>query len=170
MAKRKGFTLVEILIVVAILGILAAVVIPEFQGHRVQAQESTAKEMLQSLRGRMELYTAQHNEIPPGYINGDMTDKPDRDVFFAQLTFPSNINGLWAAPGTAGYDYGPYMNAMPKNPFNGSHEVWIMSNNPKVIANSQVSSNFGWQYHGPSRTMRLNTFGTDSTGMDYQDY
>lgn len=47
---QYGFTLVELMIIVAILGILAAIALPEFQGHTQKARESTAKENLRLLR------------------------------------------------------------------------------------------------------------------------
>lgn len=58
---KKAFTLVEVLIVAAILGIMAAIVMPLF-GDQVQlAKESTAKEMLQTLRGQIDLYGILQN-------------------------------------------------------------------------------------------------------------
>ena len=53
---KKAFTLVELMIVVAILGILAAIVIPEFQSHSEQASESAAKETLRTIRQQIEYF------------------------------------------------------------------------------------------------------------------
>ena len=69
---RRGFSLVEILIVVAILGILAAIVLPEFQAHTQQAKEAAAKDNLRILRQQIELYAAQHNGLAPGYIGANL--------------------------------------------------------------------------------------------------
>ncbi|GAH74356.1 unnamed protein product, partial [marine sediment metagenome] len=70
---KKAFTLVEILIVVAILGILAAIVIPQFQAHSQEAKEAAAKDNLRILRNAIELYAVQHGGVPPGYP----ADNPD---------------------------------------------------------------------------------------------
>lgn len=53
---KKAFSLIELLIVVAIIGILAAIVIPEFQTYTQQAKETTAKENTRILRQQFELY------------------------------------------------------------------------------------------------------------------
>ncbi len=68
--KIRAFTLVEVLIVVAILGILAAVVLPTFQGQTTIARESTAKDSLRTMRSQIELYKWQHGGTLPGYVNG----------------------------------------------------------------------------------------------------
>ena len=170
MVKQKGFTLVEILIVVSILGILTAIIMPEFYGHTTKAKEVAAKEMLQMLRGQVELYTIQHDEMPPGYLDGNTSVSPVGAFMLVQLTYPTNITGQWAAAGTEGYDYGPYMNAVPKNPFNNGNQIWVITNDPTATEPSEADSRFGWLYYGPTKTIRLNTFGNDSTEMSYQDY
>ena len=64
-AARKGFTLVEILIVVVILGILAAIVIPQFTNASEAANASSMRTQLQTLRSQLELYQIDHNgEFP----------------------------------------------------------------------------------------------------------
>ena len=60
MRKEKGFTLVELLVVVAIIGILAAIAIPQFSQYRVKAYNSTAKSDLRNLVSAEEAYYADH--------------------------------------------------------------------------------------------------------------
>lgn len=55
---RKAFTLVEILIVVVILGILAAVVVPQFVNASDEAQVGNVETQLQTLRTQIQLYRA----------------------------------------------------------------------------------------------------------------
>ena len=55
----RAFTLIEILIVVVILGILAAIVIPQFTDASQQAMESSVVTQLQTLRSQIELHNIQ---------------------------------------------------------------------------------------------------------------
>jgi len=57
---KRAFTLIEILIVVVILGILAAIVIPQFTSASQDAQNSSVQSQLQTVRGQIELYGIQN--------------------------------------------------------------------------------------------------------------
>ena len=61
---NRAFTLIEILIVVVILGILAAIVIPQFTDASQQAMESSVVTQLQTLRSQIELHDIQFPLTP----------------------------------------------------------------------------------------------------------
>ncbi len=109
--RVKGFTLVEILIVVVILGILAAIVIPQFTDASTEAKLSSLTTDLQTVRAQLELYKIQHNDNLPTYTSSD--------AFWTGLTTKTDINGA------AGTDYGPYLQKAPTNPFNDHNDVDI---------------------------------------------
>ncbi len=116
MKAKSGFTLVEILIVVVILGILAAVVIPQFTEASTEAKTSSLCTDLQTMRSQVELYKVQHNDNLPNMAvdaNGDNA-----------LTVCTLVNGNVVAAGTAN-SYGPYIQKIPTNQFNDSSTIRI---------------------------------------------
>lgn len=162
---RKAFSLAEILIVVAILGILAAVVVPTLKGHISLAKEASAKDNLRLLRNAIEQYASQHNDVPPGYPNGDTTSPPREGVFFGQLCAATNAQGQIAPRGTPGYDYGPYLSKLPKNPFNQQSTPQMVESFPE-----EATGPAGWLYNAATKEIRLNWPGTDTEGKRYYDY
>lgn len=58
--RHHAFSLIELLIVLAILGILAALVVPKYSDATDEAYESTVKRQLQSVRAQIELYRTDH--------------------------------------------------------------------------------------------------------------
>src|SRR2546430_8113086 len=63
--RSNGFTLVEVMIVVLILGILAAILFPRFTGATETTRDTAAQTTLQYVRGQIELFKAEHGGIPP---------------------------------------------------------------------------------------------------------
>jgi general secretion pathway protein G len=107
MKAKSGFTLVEILIVVVILGILAAIVIPQFTGASTQAKLSSLVSDLQSMRSQIQLYKLEHNDQYPGAV-GNAT-------FEQCMTGLTTVGGdVWTGTGTS---YGKYMQKLPTNQF-----------------------------------------------------
>jgi len=66
MQKRKGFTLVELVVVVMILGILAAVAAPRLLGTSGTATDNGLRQTLSVVRDAIERYAASHNGDFPG--------------------------------------------------------------------------------------------------------
>ena len=64
MKRKLGFTLVELVMVIVIIGLLSAIIIPKFADQRAQASISATKANLESLRTAVALYTADFNSPP----------------------------------------------------------------------------------------------------------
>ncbi len=123
---QKGFTLIEMIIVVIIMGILAAVIIPRISMSTDDAKLSTLKTDLSHMRSSIEIYYAQHNNTYPGLKKtngtGDATanDTEAATAFVNQLTLYSEASGKTdtdKANLTAPI-FGPYIRGnLPANPF-----------------------------------------------------
>lgn len=100
---RKAFTLIEILIVVVILGILAAVVIPQFTNAADDANDASVRTQLQTLRSQIELYRAQNGGADPALnssgwadlINGGYLPAPPRNPMTGSSSFGSGTTNGW---------------------------------------------------------------------------
>ena len=115
MRKARAFTLVEILIVVVILGILAAIVIPQFTEASTEAKTSSLCTDLQTVRSQIELYKIQHNDVLPVPEAGGAT--------WNKMTQYSDISGNTNAAKTAVFCYGPYLQKVPTNQFSNLETV-----------------------------------------------
>ncbi len=168
MTVQKGFTLVEILIVVIILGILAVMIIPQFSSATQSARASMLMDDLRVMRTQLEVFKAQHNGVPPGFPDGDTTKTPTEAVMLGHVTRSSNPAGATAAVNTPGYPYGPYMREVPTNPFNGKSSVRVLSASD-ALPNSPADQ-YGWIYQPSSMTFKSDSPGTDNNGVPYFDY
>ena len=105
--RQPAFTLIELLIVVVILGIIAAIVVPQFTIATDDARLSTLRTNLATVRAQLQLYKLEHQDNFP----------TDNTTFEAQLTAKTD------AAGAAGTDYGPYLMMVPENPFTGTRDI-----------------------------------------------
>jgi len=117
---KSGFTLVEILIVVIILGILAAIVIPQFTNASEDARKSSLTSQLQTLRSQVELYKLQHRDsYPTGAASAAgssaLTTSSTFTAFWAKMATKTDEDGVVDATG----EFGPYLQSEPKNNLNG---------------------------------------------------
>ncbi len=152
--QNKGFTLVEILIVVVILGILAAIVIPQFTNASETAKASSLISQLQTIRSQLELARVEHN----GYY-------PDLSTNWNYMTTATARSSTSAGAYTAGSDVGPYLQQAPKNPFQGT------GGSDTVIAlaadgTASADANSGWAYRQASGEIKACMATAKATEVD----
>lgn len=123
---RNGFTLVEILIVVVILGILAALVIPQISSASAQAIRSTVRSQVQTIDKHIEVYKTQNQGLSP------LSDPVD------PMVEGGNNNG-WGV--LVSLDY---MSEAPMNTYTGSTVV-VAGDEAAALAEDRDSLN-GWYY------------------------
>ena len=100
--KAAGFTLVELMIVMAIIGVLAAVAIPSYMGAVRQAREAVLKEDLHVLRAAIDSYTADKQKAPQslddlvseGYMKSIPVDPMTRAADTWQTTQSDSLHSM----------------------------------------------------------------------------
>ena len=94
---RKGFTLIELMLVEAIIGLLAAIAIPKFANLVVKAKEASIKGKLGTLRSAISIYYADNEGIyPPNLVASPSPLVPkylDEIPYIAIPTFPAHVRG-----------------------------------------------------------------------------
>jgi prepilin-type N-terminal cleavage/methylation domain-containing protein len=105
--RSQGFTLLELMIVVAIIGVLASVAIPSFRNYQMNAKRSEAYANLSALAKAQKSYFAEFNEfVPaapePGATTGQLPGGTKRDV--ASVSTAYSAVG-WTPEGDVFFDY-----------------------------------------------------------------
>jgi general secretion pathway protein G len=126
---KKAFTLVEILIVVVILGILAAIVVPQFTNATQDAQTGNLRAQIKSVQNQIELYKARMNVYPT----------------LAQLNAAPTIAGSIPGEGWGILIDGSYIKRAPKNPA-------AVAGVQHVVA-ATVGAGAGWTYDEATGTL-----------------
>lgn len=148
-----GFTLVEILIVVVILGILSAIVIPQFTSASDTARANAITTQLQTIRSQLELYRVQHQDSYPDLV----TDG------WELLTSKTDADGTLNASGS----FGPYLQKAPTNSFDSSSTVTALT----VGADPSTAGTAGWAYDKTTGEIRgiLSSANATKVGMTEAD-
>lgn len=113
MKTIHGFTLVEVLIVVSILGIMAAIAMPHYNSSSAEAQLAALRSNLHVVRKQIELYKIHHNGAWPATVGETSAD------FTRRLVTKTDGDGA------AGTRFGPYLERVPVNKYNNRATVRI---------------------------------------------
>jgi prepilin-type N-terminal cleavage/methylation domain-containing protein len=151
--NNRGFTLVEILIVVIILGILATIIIGLFSNATKDASTGALRDNLRSVRSALQIYMAQHGSYPA------------TNTFEQQMTQFSDSTGATSATRTATHVHGPYILALPTLP------VGTEKGNTGVTTMTYTAG-YGWSYDPTTGAFRANTRDSevDGDGVAYNTY
>lgn len=153
MKLKRGFTLVELLIVVIILAILAAIIIPQFTGATDDAAQAAYDTNIANIRAAIDLYRQQHSDYPGAVASSGATCVNGAAVagavgeaaFIAQLRNYTNAAGL-ACTGTDPdqFKYGPYLkDDLPDNPLGTNNTVTIVTDGVLGLTSGGTG---GWRF------------------------
>lgn len=103
--KARGFTLIEIMVVVVIMGILAALVVPKLMGRTDEARITAAKVDIASLMQALKLYKLDNQRYPT-------TEQGLQSL----MTKPTT------GPAANGWKTGGYIDKLPKDPWGNAYQ------------------------------------------------
>ena len=175
---QRGFTLVELLIVVIILAILAAIVIPQFSSATVDAQEAALDSNLNALRSAIELYKAQHSGKYPAAVaatgatctvGAAGTGAIDTaQAFTEQLTIRSSITGTTCTGADPTTPLGPYLRkGIPADPITNSAAIVIATAGTPL---APAAATGGWIYDNKTGQIVMNSNALDSKNKAYSTH
>ncbi|MBK6716904.1 MAG: type II secretion system protein [Burkholderiales bacterium] len=184
LAAQRGFTLVELLIVVIIMAILAAIVIPQFSSATSDTKEAALDSNLAGLRNAVELYKAQHSVYPGDVTSGSGGTcnttgtagngaADSAQAFMDQLLAYSSAAGATCTVGDATtYKYGPYLRkGLPNDAVTGKGSVVgdiVVTTAGTPLAPAAATG--GWAYDTKSGQLVMNSNATDSKGAAYSTH
>ena len=95
LSKRSGFSLVEVMIIVALLADLIIIAMPAYQRSRRQAQDSRFAADLRTAAAAFEMYAAENNKYPPEAGVAQLPIGMDQYLRGVNWTIRNSIGGNW---------------------------------------------------------------------------
>lgn len=138
----RGFSLIELVIVVMILGVVAAIAVPRLGGAAERAQAANLAANVVRIQKAIDLYTAEHGDQCPASDGAGGFQTNGRWVV-ERLEHQTDADGTINP--TTGL-YGPYLRAFPANPVNGRRTV-------RIDGAAAGADTHGWRYDTSTRTI-----------------
>lgn len=174
--KRKGFSLVELVIVIVILGIIAAIAIPRISAGSKNAGESALRANLQSVRNAIDWYYGDHNNTFPAEKGDGTNAAGSAGALITQLTQYSNTAGAVSADKDPLFPYGPYLRTgfpnlpVGANAGKGSKPADITVVNQATPIVAVPGDGSGWHYNVQTGEFVANSSDTANNGDAFSTF
>ncbi len=172
--SKNALSIVELIVVVVILGVLAALAIPRFSQGAVNPGEADLKTNLAVLRTAIEMYYHDHGAYPAQKPADTVAaEAGTAAAFIRQLTQHTNANGYASPVPSDTFCYGPYLqNGVPPCPVSAqrrSARVHLIAGDA-VPAYDQTVAEAGWVCNYETGYIAANAPGEDTQGVRYDSY
>lgn len=154
--QRNAFTLVELVMVVTIIGVIAAIAVPRLSNASANASANALQATLANVRKAIDCYYAEHDSFP-GYAPG--TSTPSNDDFVDQLVRYSDRRGNTSDSYGSPFIFGPYIRKpFPANPINRLRTVHVKA---QKADGNPADGTVGW-----IAVLATGDFGISATDVD----
>ena len=172
----RAFSLVELVIVILILGVLAAIAIPRISSSSKNAGESALKADLQTLRNAIDWYYGEHKNQFPAAIGDGVNAANSAAALISQLTQYSDAAGVVSANKAVAFPFGPYLRrGFPNLPAGANAgkgslaaEIGVVSLVTPLAATPGDGN--GWSYNTLTGEIIANATDTGNDGKTYDQY
>lgn len=113
--RQSGFTLLEVMVVIVILGILASLVVPNLMGNKESADRQKAISDIVSLENALDMYRLDNNRYP--------TTEQGLDAL---------VNKPTSSPEARNYRDGGYIRRLPKDPWGNDYQLLSPGEHGKI--------------------------------------
>ena len=138
---RRAFSLIEVVIVVVIMGAVAAIAIPRMSSAASNATAGNVQANVAVIEKAIAFYAAEHNDHSPAN-DADGAVNPSEAIFVRRLVRTTDADGETVGARV----FGPYLTDLPANPYNGRRRI-------RIDGATAGANTHGWRFNSTTRVV-----------------